>query len=88
MKYVGILGSGIGLGMIAGPAVGGILSGLYGYVAPSFLASAFAFSNFVAAYFRLPEPSVRSDHGESSRVGLAPLLETFRRQAFVFLLPT
>jgi len=87
VKYVGILGSGIGLGMIAGPAVGGILSGLYGYVAPSFLASAFAFSNFVAAYFRLPEPSVRSDHGESSRVGLAPLLETFRRQAFVFLLP-
>ena len=87
VKYVGILGAAIGLGMIVGPAVGGVLSALYGYAAPSFLASALAFSNFSAAYFRLPEPSTKMTNTDSPHIGLTTLIGALRRKAFVLLLP-
>jgi len=55
LRFMGLIGAGIGLGFTVGPALGGVLSGLYGYAVPSLLASALAFSNFSLAYFRLPE---------------------------------
>ena len=87
VKYIAILGSGIGLGMIVGPAVGGILSNFYGYAAPSFLASALALANFAAACFRLPEPASRKEGGDSIRIGLTALTGAFRQKAFALLLP-
>jgi MFS family permease len=56
LRYLGLLGAAAGIAFILGPAIGGTLSGLFGYGVPSFLASAFAFTNLVSAYFRLPEP--------------------------------
>jgi MFS family permease len=56
LRYMGIIGAGMGMGSVVGPAAGGVLSSLYGYAVPSFLASALAFLNLVMAFFRLPEP--------------------------------
>jgi multidrug resistance protein len=61
MKSMGLLGAAFGLGFVLGPAIGGTLSGLYGYAIPSFVASALAFSNFILAYFRLPESRIVPD---------------------------
>ncbi len=63
LKQMGLMGAGIGLGLIIGPAAGGILSTLYGYAAPSFLAAGLAFANFTLALVRLPEsrPAARTD---------------------------
>jgi len=58
MKSFGVLGAAFGLGFVLGPAIGGTLSGLYGYAIPSFVASALAFANFILAYFRLPESRI------------------------------
>jgi DHA1 family tetracycline resistance protein-like MFS transporter len=56
MKYMGKIGAAFGLGFIIGPAIGGTLSGLYGFVLPSLIAAGLAFANFALGYFRLPEP--------------------------------
>lgn len=61
MKSLGLLGAAFGLGFVLGPAIGGTLSGLYGYAIPSFVASGLAFSNFILAYFRLPESRICSN---------------------------
>lgn len=61
MKSMGLLGAAFGLGFVLGPAIGGTLSGLYGYAIPSFVASALAFANFILAYFRLPESRIVSE---------------------------
>jgi MFS family permease len=61
MKRMGLLGAAFGLGFVLGPAIGGTLSGLYGYALPSFVASGLAFSNFILAYFRLPESRIFSE---------------------------
>jgi DHA1 family tetracycline resistance protein-like MFS transporter len=55
MKYMGKIGAAFGLGFIIGPAIGGTLSGLYGFAVPSLVAAALAFANFALGYFRLPE---------------------------------
>ncbi len=55
LKKMGLMGAAIGLGFTVGPGIGGILSTLYGYAAPSFLAAGLAFANFTLAYVRLPE---------------------------------
>jgi DHA1 family tetracycline resistance protein-like MFS transporter len=55
MKYMGKIGAAFGLGFIIGPAIGGTLSGLYGFALPSLAAAALAFANFALGYFRLPE---------------------------------
>ncbi len=86
LKQMGLMGAGIGLGLVAGPAIGGILSTLYGYAAPSFLAASLAFANFALAFVRLPEsrPVARTDR---PAVGFRGFLRTVTaRTELVYLL--
>ncbi len=56
LRYLGLLGAAAGVAFILGPAIGGTLSSLFNYAVPSYLASALAFLNLIAAFFLLPEP--------------------------------
>jgi MFS family permease len=85
LRYLGLLGAAAGLAFIMGPAIGGTLSGLFGYAVPSFLASALAFTNLVSAYFRLPEPSVFRDP-KKTVISLDALLDVLRRRQIKLLL--
>ena len=51
----GMIGAAFGLGLMTGPAIGGLLS-LHALAAPALFASALALSNFVFGYLTLPEP--------------------------------
>ena len=53
-RSMGMVGAAFGLGLMAGPALGGLLS-KYGLYLPAFAASAIALSNVVFGYFVLPE---------------------------------
>jgi MFS family permease len=53
-RGIGMVGAAFGLGLMAGPALGGLLSG-YGLSIPAFAASAIALSNVVFGFFVLPE---------------------------------
>jgi MFS transporter, DHA1 family, tetracycline resistance protein len=51
---MGLIGAAFGLGLMAGPALGGLLS-LYSFHAPAFAASALALCNVAFGFFVLPE---------------------------------
>jgi len=53
-RSMGMVGAAFGLGLMAGPALGGILS-RYGLYVPAFTASAIALSNVIFGFFALPE---------------------------------
>lgn len=53
-RSMGMVGAAFGLGLMAGPALGGLLS-KYGLYLPAFTASAIALSNVIFGYFVLPE---------------------------------
>ncbi len=53
-RGMGMVGAAFGLGLMAGPALGGLLSG-YGLFVPAFAASAIALSNVIFGFFVLPE---------------------------------
>jgi len=53
-RGMGLIGAAFGLGLIAGPALGGLLS-LYSLHAPALAASALALCNLAFGYFALPE---------------------------------
>ena len=53
-RGMGLVGAAFGLGLMAGPALGGLLSH-YGLSVPAFTASAIALSNGLFGYFVLPE---------------------------------
>lgn len=53
-RGMGMVGAAFGLGLMAGPALGGLLS-QYGLYLPAFTASLIAFSNVLFGYFVLPE---------------------------------
>jgi len=53
-RGMGMVGAAFGLGLMAGPALGGLL-GKYGLYVPAFTASAVALSNVIFGYFVLPE---------------------------------
>ncbi len=53
-RGLGLIGAAFGLGLIAGPVLGGLLS-LYSLGAPSFAASALALCNVAFGFFILPE---------------------------------
>ena len=53
-RGMGMVGAAFGLGLMAGPALGGLLS-RYGLYVPAFIASAIALSNVIFGYFVLPE---------------------------------
>jgi MFS transporter, DHA1 family, tetracycline resistance protein len=84
MRYLGLLGAAAGIAFILGPALGGTLSGLFGYGVPSFLASALAFSNLVLAYFRLPEPA--SFNIKRTIIPFSALLGVLRKRLVALLL--
>ena len=53
-RGMGMVGAAFGLGLMAGPALGGLLS-KYGLYVPALTASAIALSNVIFGYFVLPE---------------------------------
>lgn len=53
-RSMGMVGAAFGLGLMAGPALGGLLS-KYGLYLPAFTASAIALSNVIFGFFVLPE---------------------------------
>lgn len=53
-RGLSLVGAAFGLGLMAGPALGGLLSG-YGLSIPAFIAAAIAFGNTIFGYFILPE---------------------------------
>jgi MFS family permease len=53
-RGLGLVGAAFGLGLVTGPALGGLLS-LYALEAPAFAAAALALSNAVFGFFVLPE---------------------------------
>jgi DHA1 family tetracycline resistance protein-like MFS transporter len=59
-RGLGLIGAAFGLGLIAGPALGGLLS-LYSLSAPAFAASALALCNVAFGLFVLPE-SLPAEH--------------------------
>ena len=80
MKYMGKIGAAFGLGFIIGPAIGGTLSGVYGFAVPSLVAAALAFANFTLGYFRLPE-SIRQETTVGKTNGRESMVTTFRTVA-------
>lgn len=54
VRGLGLIGAAFGLGLMAGPVLGGLLS-FYSLGAPAFAASALAFANFVFGSLTLPE---------------------------------
>ncbi|MCW3995145.1 MAG: MFS transporter [Candidatus Bathyarchaeota archaeon] len=84
LRYLGLLGAAAGLAFIFGPAIGGTLSGLFGYAVPSFLASALAFTNLVLAYFLLPEPA--SFNIKKTVVSFSALVGILKQRKVVLLL--
>lgn len=86
IKYLGLLGAAAGLAFIFGPAIGGVLSQLFGYVLPSLLASSIAFTNLCLAFFWLPEPDRPDyDHAKTAFT-LEALLDLFRNKGLKLLL--
>jgi DHA1 family tetracycline resistance protein-like MFS transporter len=71
-KGMGMLGAAFGLGFIFGPAIGGVLSRVSPET-PMWFASALCLTNFIAAWFLLPE----SRHADSATKSLGRL-EAFR----------
>jgi len=53
-RCMGMVGAAFGLGLMAGPALGGLLS-KYGLYVPAFTASAIALGNVIFGFFVLPE---------------------------------
>ncbi len=53
-RSMGMVGAAFGLGLMAGPALGGLLS-RYGLFVPAFTASTIALSNVIFGFFVLPE---------------------------------
>lgn len=86
LRYLGLLGAAAGLAFIFGPALGGILSTLYGYGVPSFLASALALANFISAFLFLPEPA--SFNTKRTALSVSALITALRKRRIVLLLAT
>src|SRR3989454_6558187 len=54
-RGMGIVGATFGIGFSAGPAIGGLADHYLGHAAPGLVAVGLSLSNFVSAYFILPE---------------------------------
>jgi MFS family permease len=84
LRYLGLLGAAAGVAFILGPAIGGTLSSLFNYAVPSYLASALAFSNLIAAFFLLPEPN--SFHNKRSVFSYKALFKIIKKRSIALLL--
>ncbi len=76
-RGMGLIGAAFGIGLIIGPAVGGLLSHI-SLAAPFLFAAALAAANAVALYFLLPE-SLKKEHREHARRASIP--KTLRESA-------
>lgn len=77
-RGMGMIGAAFGLGFVAGPALGGVLS-RWGYAAPGFAAAGLSLSAAAVAWFRLPEslpPGARSGGGTTVAAGVSEALRT------------
>jgi MFS transporter, DHA1 family, tetracycline resistance protein len=75
---IGLVGAAFGLGIIAGPAIGGLLSA-YGLAIPAFSAAGVALANVVFGWFVLPESlPVAQRSSEISWKALNPLTQLSR----------
>jgi predicted MFS family arabinose efflux permease len=86
IKYLGMLGAAAGLAFIFGPAIGGVLSQLFGYVIPSLLASAIAFSNLFLAFFYLHEPPRPDYDYDKSAFTLQALVDVLKNKGLRVIL--
>lgn len=75
-RGMGLIGAGFGLGLIFGPAIGGILSHL-SLAAPFLFAAALAACNAVGVYFLLPESRTAQQRSEVGRH--ASVLQFFKK---------
>jgi DHA1 family tetracycline resistance protein-like MFS transporter len=85
LKYLAWTSAAGGLAFIVGQTVGGVLSGFFGYAAPSFLAAALAFWNFVSTYFWLKEPARSVYDAEESAFTLSALRVVLRKRTIRLL---
>jgi MFS family permease len=71
-RALGLIGAAFGLGLIAGPVLGGLLS-LYSLGAPAFAASALALGNVVIGFYVLPESLPAERRTPASILRLNPI---------------
>ncbi|MGB3634644.1 MAG: MFS transporter [Rubrobacteraceae bacterium] len=71
-KGLGLIGAAFGLGLITGPAAGGLLS-LHTLSTPAFAASAVAFSNVLFGFFVLPESLPHTRRTKTPLIRLNPV---------------
>jgi DHA1 family tetracycline resistance protein-like MFS transporter len=70
-RYMGMLGASIGVGFVAGPALGAGLLGLgFGFRGAAFAAAGLAVLNLLSAAFRLPESRPAEARGAQRRVSI------------------
>lgn len=74
----GMLGAAWGMGMVFGPAFGGVLSRI-SIATPFFAAAAIAFLNFIFAYFFLPPSESKEDRLQLEKEGLFNLTRVIRQ---------
>jgi DHA1 family tetracycline resistance protein-like MFS transporter len=79
LKYLGWASAAGGLAFIVGQAIGGVLSGFFGYAMPSFLAAGLAFANLFSSYFLLREPACPPDELERGAFTLTTLRDTLKK---------
>jgi multidrug resistance protein len=81
---MGMIGAAMGMGMVCGPAIGGILSSI-SLAFPFVLAGILALANAVSVYFLLPE-SLSTENRVIRKVERAPLLQGFKTPLIVLFL--
>jgi DHA1 family tetracycline resistance protein-like MFS transporter len=82
-KGMGIIGAAFGIGLITGPAVGGLL-GEYSFALPAFLAAAMSLGYTMAVIFKLPESLTRERRlliaqRQNHKLNLGSFFANFRR---------
>jgi len=82
---MGMMGAAMGLGMIVGPAIGGIFSALH-FGAPFFLSAAVAGINFIFAIIFLKESKKPHDKAEIKFNYIKHIISLEGYMAFIFLL--
>jgi DHA1 family tetracycline resistance protein-like MFS transporter len=85
LKYLGWTSAAGGLAFILGQPIGGVLSGVFGYAMPSFLAAALAFGNLISAYFLLSEPTRSARDPEKTAFTLSALRDVLRKREIKLL---
>jgi DHA1 family tetracycline resistance protein-like MFS transporter len=88
LRYLGWTSAAGGLAFIVGQAVGGVLSGFFGYALPSFVAAALAFANLLSAYFFLSEPKHPKIDSEKTAFTLTALRDVLKKREIALLFAT